>query len=282
MADEFRSPSRYFQVDVSAISQSLEYLDSIPTYILREISDEASQTARSLLVDEFESAMAKQDIAAFPQEFRDHVIKAVKSLPIERVVNQQYTAIDIDFGLLGTTETLKKAFHQGAVLKRGGRVDGPWDESMELLEPDAATRHVFWEAMVRGDAFYTPSRRNKKGRFRKQAPIPIPPDAWERTKQKYLDIWGAEAPEWLYLQYGQQKWEPHITPSSIVEDFSRNFRVAFEEIWDRRLTQELARISGVESSFYGGRHGYTPTGRKFYNVRNPSGQFAKRPPLRGG
>lgn len=221
--------SKVFDVDISEILDSLDAMDSIPSFIMDDIADEVDVIARSLLRQVFEEAIDKQSEEGFPQEFRDHVMEVIGFMDVDRVVGQGHAEIFVDFNQLGTLNDLTKAFHQGAKLAEGGIVDGPY-EGEALLNP-VDERHEFWLAVRTG----TRSVPNVKGHGK----IPIKEGAWEETKRKYVEIWGDKAPEWLYLQFGQDKWEPHIRASSIVEDFSARFQQQANEVWQRRLSQAV-------------------------------------------
>ncbi len=277
-----RNPSRWFEVNTREVIEAVNWFDGqIPTTTIREIAREGVFRAKEMLLDEFEAAFAIQDTKAFPESFQNHIRRVVSKLPIVYDLVDNAVSIDMKFDLLGNSSDLKRAFHQGAILKAGGRVNGPWDESMVLLEEDASVRHLFWEAMVRGESHYTPGRRrNKKGQFRKQTPVPIPIDAWEKTQEKYIDIWGEEkAPEWLYLQYGQSQWEPHINPSSIVENFTAKFGREFDRIFKTKLTEAML-LDQRQQNQYGPTFQISKNLNRYYAVRggNPAnkGQFSKR------
>jgi hypothetical protein len=204
-------------------------MDMMPNVILEGIAVDAERMAKSTLMEIFESAIDRQSEEGFPQEFRDHVMDVVSNNQemLTAIIDPNSVEVYMDWNTLGTKEDLERAFHQGAKLANGDIVDGPYNG--EELENPVGQRHDFWLAIREGAT----SVQNPKGAGR----IPIKPGAWEETKRKYIEIWGDQAPEWLYLQFGQTLWEPHIRPSSIIEDFNAIYGRRFSQLWNDRLKQ---------------------------------------------
>lgn len=219
-----------FQVDISEINTALDQMDQIPSQ-LPEIATRIKNAGRLILEEEFEFAMEAQSLVAFPQEFREHIREVVSEAYFDVNVSGSSIAITFDFNSLGTVQELKQAFHQGARTADGDVIDGPYDGE-ELAEEDASKRHLFWEAMARGESKAPHPNDPTKS-------IRIEPEAWQITKQKYIDIWGDKAPQWLYLQFGQRKWQPTITPGSIIEGFTARFNEIGNEIFNSALAQKV-------------------------------------------
>lgn len=219
-----------FEVDISQINTALDQMDQIPSQ-LPEIATRIKNAGHSILQEEFEYAMEAQSLSAFPEEFRNHIREVVSSAYFDVQVTSTSIAITFDFNQLGTVQELKQAFHQGARTADGDVVDGPYNGE-ELNEEDASKRHLFWEAMARGEAKAPHPNDPTKS-------IRIEADAWQKTKEKYISIWGDKAPQWLYLQFGQRKWQPSITPGSIIEGFTAKFNEIGNEIFNNELARKV-------------------------------------------
>jgi hypothetical protein len=218
-----------FSSDISQIEAALDRMDDIPNHVLSEIADEITYMGQALLRDLFEDAMARQSETALPEEFREHIRYVVNHAEFNPTATGTGVEVDFDFNQLGTVQELKRAFHQGARTADGDIIDGPYEG--EELENSAADRHLYWEAMAEGRD-KAPTREGKSMRIQK--------GAWERTKQKYIEIWGDKAPQWLYLQFGQDKWKPKIQKSSIIEDFTEIYTRKANIIFNETLAAEVA------------------------------------------
>lgn len=266
-----------YNVDISTIINSLNYMDQIPAKVLESIADEVRDAVRGTLINVFQQAMGTQNPYAFPEEYKEHVLRVVAEAPIHSGISGNSFFVDFDFDVLGNEQDLRRAFHQGAALVGGGFVDGPYDESMELKN-STEERHLFWESVRRGDSAGPASGkqiRRKSGRYGKKGKgVPIAPGAWEETKAKYIEIWGDKAPEWLYLQFGQTLWEPYIKPAAVIEDFSSQFYAIAEDIWYNRLAAEVAIANSTNLSHHPGYYTTYPTIGRKYNYRDTLGRFA--------
>lgn len=233
-----------FFVDIGEITKSLDALDAIPRFVLNEVAREIEGVGKEILITSFEAAMYDQSYDSFPQEFRDHVFNVVEKAKFDTFVINNAFSVSFNFDQLGNREQLTRAFHQGALLADGSRLDGPYT-GQPLMNEDPAERHIFWESVQKGLA----SAPNPKG----AGHIPIKPNAWEETKKKYVEIWGSEAPEWLYLQFGQAAWEPHIIPYPIIEEFTEDFLASANLLFQTAVTEkiEAAQAQGAALTSYG-------------------------------
>jgi len=215
--------SVHYEADISSILEALNKMDRIAEPVLQEAANLIVQAGRELLESEFQYAIDQQNQISFPPEFAEHVMEVVSQAPFVKHVSAKSFEIGFDFNELGTVKELRRAFHQGARTADGDVIDGPY-EGEELAEPDAETRHLFWEAMATGKSKAPHPHDPAKS-------IRIPEGAWEETKAKYIDIWGDKAPQWLYLQFGQRRWEPTIQPTNIIEGFTESFNQIASEIF---------------------------------------------------
>lgn len=251
-----------FEADISEITKSLNIMDQIPRHILARIGTEIEAVAREELINVFLEASGYQSDDAFPTEFEDHLIDVVSNAQFQVAIGGTSFEISFDFGQLGNRSDLERAFHQGAFLADGSKLDGPYT-GQPLRNPDARERHIYWEAMHKG---FTSAPNPKK-----PGTVPIRPGAWEETKQKYIEIWGDKAPQWLYLQFGQTAWEPKIRSFPIIETYSKTLNEVADQLFFNSVVQEIERAQGLGVTLtpFGGRLNQ-PTGEL-----GPSGKLRR-------
>lgn len=240
-----------FDVDISAITKSLHAMDEIPRHIMNSIAHEIERLARAELIGVFSEAMELQSNDAFPTEFRIHMLSVLEEVPFQTEVSATSFAIDFDFNSLGTRVDLERAFHQGALLADGKtRLHGPYtgqalyNPANDPIEDEA--RHIYWRAVNLG-LHSAPNAEHGH--------VPVPLGAWEETKQAYLEIWGNKAPNWIYLQFGQNKWEPEIRSFPIIETFTTLLNEYASGIFESRVIEEIeaAQRQGAVLTPYGAR-----------------------------
>lgn len=202
-----------FEVNTQAVLESLDYILSIGGR-LYQIESEMKAIAKIALIETFEEAMLEANSNdGFPVEWQIHTMQVVIDFQDLYVIpSTDSIFVSVDFDAFGTEEELKRAFHQGARLEGGGNVWGPYNgEALAAQDPDSA--HIFWEAI----------RFNQKTAFNpstgKRMPTSKVKYPWEEVVNKYVEIWGDKAPEWLFMQYGQEEWEPIIPQIDIIGRF---------------------------------------------------------------
>ena len=247
-----------YDVDISEITHSLGLMEKLPRNIIYDIAAEIENIGREELINSFVEAIDRQSEDAFPDEFRAHVLNVVEQAQFESNISGTSFEVFFDFNQLGDRNDLERAFHQGAFLADGTQLDGPYT-GQELKNP-TGERHIYWEALHRGDT----SAPNPKRPCR----VPIKPGAWEETKRKYIEIWGNKAPQWLYLQFGQTHWEPKILSYTIIETFQKTFLEIAEKLFVNSVAKaiEAAQQEGISLTHFGARD--ITTGR--FTRFNPS------------
>jgi len=236
-----------YQVDVTEIVDSLDRMDQIPRYVINQTVNEIKLAARDLLTEIFTLAMEQQDDLSFDEDFRTHLIGVVNRAEINSAISGSTFEVDFDFDTLGTTKDLERAFHQGARLADGTRLDGPY-EGQALAQEDPESRHIYWRAIRLGLA----RAENPDG----PGTVPIPEGYnWDRTKAKYIEIWGDKAPLWIYLEYGQDAWDTTIESYPVIEEFTERFEQAAAEIFETNISEAIAQAeeAEIELTKYGAR-----------------------------
>lgn len=211
------------EINAQAVIQAVDDLDRVARSAAPSLEKAVKVRAQEALKEVFAEAVRGADSEdGFPKEFQDHVMSSLNQInPLEEVTGGAYS-LSFDFDELGGWDDLKRAFHQGARTADGGRIWGPY-EGEELAQEDVDKRHAAWL------------------RIRKQAG-----EEWEETKQQYINIWGEKAPEWKYVQYGQQEWEPYITPQPVEENFQARLNAIHAEIMDEFLDAAVAAVNRYE------------------------------------
>lgn len=254
-----------FLVDISEVTESLQLMNNLPHYVLTEVANQVEQEGRLVLLSAFEEAMQHQSYDSFPEEFRDHVREVVSNVKFDKIIEGSAFSVSFDFNQLGTRQDLERAFHQGALLADGKtRLDGPY--TGQALKNDAndphktRNRHIYWLAVHRGDTRAPNPER--------PGTVPVESGAWERTKRKYVEIWGDKAPQWLYLQFGQNKWDPTILGFPIIETFNQTFITNSGDLFNSLISDQIQEAQ---------RHGavFTPHGARLTQTTNEIGPSGK-------
>lgn len=239
-------PTEFF-VNTDAILAGSSRIGHITTNML---SGQVKSLAREALISVFEAAceIANSD-DGFPEEFQSHLLNAVKNLDINIITVPGEVFVSVDFDELGNRQDLERAFHQGAQLEGGGRLWGPY-EGQALKNDDAEERHIFWEAIRFGRPRAQVHGKNIKVNSNY---------TWEDTIQQYINIWGEKAPEWLFIQFGQEEWEPYVPQWDIIADFYSTFNVLLETSLTALVEHEVAIANSYQS--LGVETGFTSKGQ---------------------
>lgn len=231
-----------FEVNADAVIAGANLIGNIkiPPSIFRNV-------VRLALEDTFEEAVRYADgDGGFPEEFQDHVMGVVRNYQGYSIETAGASVfINFDFDGLGTHEELTRAYHQGAMLAEGGRLWGPYT-GQALKQTDPSERHTFWEAFQEG--------RSTVQMGNKRVPTTKSGHTWEETKQQYVNIWGEKCPEWLFIQYGQEEWEPTIPSFDIIGEFEQRLYALAETELVYFVETELAIANsyittGIEVGF---------------------------------
>ena len=210
------SNRKFFDVDIDSILAATQYLDGMPDRVGFRFAFALESMARRLLTQVFLQAMPiANSEGGFPAPFQVHVLEALKLIPIVTTVQGTQVSVLVDFDALGDWKDLEKAYHQGARLESGGGRDGYlWGPyvGQALKSKSPFNRYAVWNAVESGFGSFKFGSRSKVYNLPEWA-------SWEATMQQRISIWGEKAPEWLYIQFGQQEWTPKIPPSAVFEDF---------------------------------------------------------------
>lgn len=231
-----------FEVNIEAILASSNYLGHMGSR-LGTIEGQLKQIAKIALVDVFEEAVVEADsYEGFPVEFQNHTLNVVRDFQGYYVIYDGVSAfVSVDFDALGTQEELRRAFHQGARLADGGNLWGPY-EGQALASSDPEAAHTFWEAV----------RFNQKTAFNpttgKRMPTSKVKYQWDEIVNKYVEIWGEKCPEWLFIQYGQEEWEPIIPQYDIIGEFESRFFSLAEDLLVAWVEAEVRIAEAYEST----------------------------------
>lgn len=239
-------PEHYLHVNIENIIRSAGYIGGIPERLSLRAAYEMRNIARELLIQTFQEAFAVADSEdGFPPEFQNHVIRTVQDMRIDTFGSGGTVEVIVDFEDLGDENDLVRAFHQGARLADGSKLWGPY-EGQELAQEDASIRHIFWENIRRDNN----SAVVLDGKTVKLSD----PHSWGEMIEQYVSIWGEKSPEWLFVQYGQEEWEPYIPPYDIIEEFSRalyavNLDYLYQELVDEVSIANAYASIGVDVGF---------------------------------
>lgn len=241
-----------FQVNIDAILESSRYIGTIGSR-LGTIEDEMRKITKLALIDVFEDAVryANSD-DGFPPEFQDHVMSVIRNFEDFYIITDSYGCfISVDFEALGTEQDLQRAYHQGALLEDGTRLWGPYT-GQTLKQGDAELRHIFWEAFQEG--------RKTAEIGGKRVPTDRGGHDWEETKEQYINIWGADkCPEWLFIQHGQEQWNPTIPSYDIIGEFELRLYSFAEQLLVTFVEAEIRIAEAYES--VGSTVGFTKKGQ---------------------
>lgn len=221
-----------FNADATSIIEATEDLDlAIATYG-KIITSEIVQAGKQILQGVFAEAVQKANSAGgFPIEFQNHVMQSLENIEIEESTGFGSALVSFDFDSLGDWDDLVRAFHQGAKTVEGDVIWGEYQG--ETLKNPVDIRYGIWYSLDEGK--------------------------WEATKDKRIEIWGNKAPEWLYVQFGQEDWEPIIPPQAVIEEFTTRFFDAAQAIVRSYIATALDTVNAYTS----GRVGVLPPGVAF-------------------
>lgn len=252
-----------FFVDDSAIQEALGIIGNSLPEVMDNVATRTSSIAKGVLTDIFIETMDRLSYDAFAPEFRDAIIRNVEALPVEVSATATGGSAFIDFTVLGDRADLERAFHRNAVLRGGHRLTEPYN-GQELAVEDADIRHLFFEAMLRGEPFQA-----YDGNIIQTAGL------WDKTKQEYLEIWGDKSPQWLYLQYGQSQFEPKIPPGNILESFQEQMGELVTSVFQEEVEAAVAFANTAQSGITGvaGRYQSPAGGITIRGQFYPGGQF---------
>lgn len=187
------------------------------TNISREFAIQASVIIENVLI----RAAAGAGPEAFPTQYIDPMLDAAQNvvtlLPGELVVN---------FEAMGTLSDLVEGYHYKARIDKESHVELPYQG--EELKNDTERRYEFWLKVFHGEKYHN---FNYAG-------------AWNETIAARLTVWGNRAPQWLLLQYGQEEYEPTISPYPIVEDVTFDLREMFDSMMRLELNLIAAKFNG--------------------------------------
>lgn len=238
------------EVNIDAVEAGA---DAIGRISLGRIQGIAQKIARELLLEVMaEAALAADYDDGFPMEYTNHLMDATRRLPITVIADQYEIFVAVDFEELGDQDDLERAYHQGAKLADGSTLWGPYT-GQALRNDSSVSRHVYWEAVRRGDDEVT---IESDGRVKT---LKIRPGAWEETKDQYLRIWGSKAPEWLLIQFGQEEWPPYVGQYDIIGEFAYRLRNDMTALLEIEVDYEVATANLYQSQ--GVSVGFTKRGQ---------------------
>lgn len=240
-----------FQINVDAIVASSRLIGDFANNAA--IAGAMKSIVKLAMIEVFEEAMDyANSYDGFPVEWQQHTMNVVRGFnDFVVTVGAFGVYIGIDFDALGTQSELRRAFHQGAMLEGGGHLWGPY-EGQALASKDSEAAHTFWEAI----------RYNQKTAFNpatgKRMPTSKVPYQWDEVVNKYVEIWGEKCPEWLFIQYGQEEWEP-IVPQFDLEGEVGYRLGSLAETMLAEFLDDTVRIANLYRSA-GAEVGYTGSG----------------------
>lgn len=238
-----------FYVNVDAVLRASEFLGTSIRSASTIIEEEAFNFIKALLVDEFTAAgRIANSKGGFPEEYQAHLLENVGNIIPTVILDGRGLFVSIDLeDWLGGYDDLTKAYHRHAKLDGGGELTGPYD-GQALKQEEAEIRHIYWQAMREGRA-----KADINGKH-----VPVQGN-WDQTIEEYLQIWGDKSPQWLFIQFGQEEWEPYVTQVDIVNNLQDSINFAMSGY----LASYLESVIRVANSFKsaGLEHGYTSKGQ---------------------
>lgn len=251
-----------FEVDISNIDADLNALDNSSSNVFRRIAQRLRIETRELLVSTFEEALADLEEDQMGSAVQHSMLSNVARLPIAVLADPNGVAAEIDFNDLGTRGDLEAGFHYHALLRGKGFLELPYAGQEMHNDDDPDTRYEFVQAMMNGDFFET-----AKGYTVSTEGL------WEQTQEVRATFWGNKSPAWLYLEFGQEEWDPTIEPKDITGQFQEAFSelgaAIFEEEWTAAIeVLEEYENEGFAKDITGGAKG---------RFRNEFGQFLPKP-----
>jgi hypothetical protein len=255
-----------FYINVDAMLAAANLLDTMSSNLI-EIETYAYSIVKEIIRDTFAIAVREADAAGgFPVEFQNHVMEAASRIVPRVSITGGKLLVDVDLeDSMGSYRELTRAYHQGALLASGGRLDGPY-EGQELATDNAEDRHLFWEALQGGQSTFTGFNR-KLGKDVTRT-IKDAHEKWDKTKQKYIEIWGSKAPEWLFIQFGQEEWDPTVPQINIVGQIQDRVTYTLSETLWSYVSSYVERANRIRTT--GPAGGYSDTGRYAVKLASPS------------
>lgn len=176
----------------------------------------------------------------FPDEYKQHLRRVAARIEPDILVDVHGFQVYVDLeDWLGSHDELTRAYHQGAILADGTQLWGPY-EGQALKQEDAEERHVYWEALRSGQTSVG-ARGNRTGSVKLKG-------SWEETVQRYIEIWGDKAPEWLFIQFGQEEWEPYVPQYDIVNGIEDAVTILMRTYLTNLLDEVVAIANAYEST----------------------------------
>lgn len=262
---------REFYVNADSMIEGASIIGSTFANVGR-LEYSAFKIAKEIIMRVFEEAVVFADSDdGFPPEFQQHVLKVASTIRPTVIVdrNELFVSFDLEESMGGETE-LKRAYHQGAILADGKtRLDGPYT-GQALLTDDEYRRHEFWLAIRYGQSKV---QTNKDGKIINHT-INNPSEKWEKTKDKYIEIWGNKAPEWLFIQFGQEEHEPTIPSFNIVEAIQEDISASLTRLLEIEFESSVRLANQLESFGFAG--GINKAGRAYLTSGSYTGPTGKK------
>jgi len=243
-----------FEVNIDAILASADLIGTMGSR-LGTIERELKSIAKIALVETFEEAVIDADsYDGFPPEFQDHTMRVIRNFESYYVIYDGYSVfVSVDFDDLGTQEELRRAFHQGARLADKSILWGPY-EGQPLASGNPQQSHDFWEAVRYGNPTWFNEKTKKDIPMDKLVKHP-----WDEVVNKYVEIWGDKCPEWLFIQWGQEEWEPIVPQYDIIGEFETKFFTLCEELLTTFVEAQIRQAEAYET--IGAKVGFTSKGQ---------------------
>jgi hypothetical protein len=255
-----------FIVDVHTVEEVANYLDTAGEDIMQRFQEGMIDASHQVIRRIFEQAWAGLSEDQFPAMYRNHLLEAMNSQPV--VVGARFSdgaGVEVRIEELGSEEELERAYHRHAQLAEGGTVEGPYEG--EELKNDTQERHDFWEALVHGKDY---EGINPKTGKRYKIPARKLAGKWQQTLSEYMQIWGAKAPYWRFLEYGTG-WTPNIPPFAITEQIQYEITEVGNELWNAEWATALNNMQ--RAGLYESRYSYSNLYSKVNVSADPKGNY---------
>lgn len=249
----------HFEVDISQIDADLTVLDSISSNVFRRIARRIRIACITILDDIFETATAGLDKGQMHPIVVEALLRNVSTMPIIVHSDQDGVSAEVDFETLGGWDDIEEASHYHASTEEG-QIELPYGG--EEMENDVTDRHSFVLAMIEGVGWPNP-----RGGLIPTAGL------WDETNEARQAYWGSKSPAWLYLEYGQEEWEPTIPPHDITGKFSERFNEEATAIFEEEWTAAVELLEEYESAGFERDIGGGAAGR----YRDEGGRFLPKP-----
>ena len=161
----------YIILDDSAIFRLLKELPQTMSSIIFRAQSAIIGIMFAALEQTFTDAFQKLNVNQFPLEYRSQIISCIekeftKTIKIVTTktardpINQPWVVGINFYDLFGTYADLQKAYHYGAMLKTGGKVEKLPYFGEDFVNP-AKARHAYWLSLWLGKSQYSPVFGNK-------------------------------------------------------------------------------------------------------------------------